>query len=87
MQTYQWANVITATACALSFIVVARRTKDKISKGAMTVWAICMFYAALAGPAIAFTDYDVQVQLLSRFVTPAGWTALTVLTVRRLVVG
>lgn len=86
MQLYQWANLITATACALVFIVVARKTNDKISKGAMTVWAICMFFAALAGPLIAFTHYDAQIQLVSRIVTPAGWTALAVCAARRLVV-
>ena len=87
MQLYQWANVITATACALSFLVIARRTKDRILKGAKVTWAICMVIAALQGPVIAFTDYDAIAQQVGRFAAPIGWTALAIMAARRVALG
>lgn len=86
MQLYQWANVVTATVCALVFIIVARRTRDRISKGAMTVWAISLFWAAAGNIIIAYTNNDALVLSISRVVSPMGWTALTVYATRRLVV-
>lgn len=87
MQPYQWANLVTGLVSAVIFLIVSRRTPDRISRIAMRVWAAAMFWAAAAGPLIALTDHDALVITVSMIVTPIGWCALSICAARRLVSG
>ncbi len=87
MQPYQWANLVTGLISATIFLIVARRTSDRISRIAMLVWAGAMLWAAVAGPMAALTDYDALIRTTSMVVTPIGWCALSVCAARRLAHG
>jgi hypothetical protein len=84
MQLYQLSQTFTAATCAVLFLIAQRYTRDRVVRVAQIVWALAMVFAAIAAPLNAYTNYDIWVTQVARWVTPVGWSALAVIAAREI---